>query len=240
MRNKLILISVYFIFFTGIAFGEVDQRHNPISIQNTPTIQNTQAVVREVLKDKRFHYPDYFSWFKKTFQKIINWLKKLPLIKTKTNEQSLFNIFKWIGLGILTLLLIVLVFLLPKLFSGSRSIRQKKVNLSTNNENPSVLRTQAASLAKEGNYREAIRYLYLANLEYLKINGILPNGIRLTDKANIEAISKVIGPEHPTVKVFYNLVRLFQDKWYGAGACQNEEYRQALHFINIIQENIGK
>lgn len=196
--------------------------------------------IRVILADPRFSYPDHWGWLKKLWHNIRDWLAKLKPPKKSVDNLFLKKVLRWAGLVCLALLPLVLIYVLPKMFvrsGGVKSLSDKKIVRTVRSED---LKAQAGILAEKGQFREAIRLLYLAGLEHLKINGILPNGIRLTDKANLNIMSRTFGPENPGYQAFRELVLMFQEKWYGLRSCQAEDYYRLIEYLKIMEANMGK
>jgi hypothetical protein len=198
--------------------------------------------IRAILVDPRFNYPDRLGWLKKLWHTFHGWLVKLKLSKKPVDKGFWQKMLQWAGLACLAVLPFFLFYFLPKMFLRSGSVKRASATLT---RTASVivfkdLKDQAGIGAEKGQFREAIRLLYLAGLEYLKTNGILPDGIRLTDKANLTIISRTFGLEHPGYQAFRELVVVFQEKWYGLRNCQAEDYDQILEDLKIMEATMGK
>jgi hypothetical protein len=204
------------------------------------TTQVLQHDIREILADSRFNYPDHWSWLKKIWHTIFKWLAKLKLPKQTGENLVLKKILQWAGIVCLAVLPFLLLYFLPKLFVRSARLKSLTTNKPSLSVQPGELKHQAEILAERGQYREAIRLRYLISLELLKTNGILPDGIRLTDKANLTIMGRAFGQSHPGYQAFRQLVLIFQEKWYGLRSCGPEDYHQLMGYLKIMEDNMGK
>jgi hypothetical protein len=198
--------------------------------------------IRVILEDSRFNYPDRLGWLKKLWHTIHQWLVRLKFPKKSIAKGFWQKVLQWVGLACLVVLPFILVYILPKMFVSSGSVKGARATLTRTALVIGFkdLQEQAEISAEKGEFREAIRLLYLASLEYLKTNGILPDGIRLTDKANLNIINCAFGPEHPGYRAFKALVVVFQEKWYGLRNCQAEDYDHLIEHLKIMEATMGK
>ena len=173
-------------------------------------------------------------------RKISQMLQKWVPPKIRNKEDISTKVLRWIGLVAICLLPFILIYYGPKLFQRTVVFKQKMLPKTIEGNHSQNLSIRAAELAKQGDFREAIRYLYLANLEYLKINGFISNGILLTDKANLNQLRRKLGNDHLGFQSFSKLTNIFQEKWYGLKECQHSDYDQAVDYMNSIYKYIGK
>jgi hypothetical protein len=212
---------------------------SPTLVTEHPT-RVLQHDIREIVADSRFNYPDYWGWVKKIGQTISKWLAKLKLPKQAGDNRFFKKILHWAGVVSLMVLPLILLYFLPKLFVRSARVKSVMVHNPTLAVHPGVLKSQAGVLAERGQYREAIRLLYLSSLELLKVNGILPDGIRLSDKTNLTILYRAFGLNHPGYQAFKQLVLIFQEKWYGLRNCGLEDYHQLIGYLKIMEDSMGK
>lgn len=234
----LMVFSVTSIFTAGAeTVAASNNNQNQALAHDTRVLRHN---IRVILADPRFNYPDHWGPLKKLWLTIREWLAKLKLSKKPVDNLILQKVLRWVGLGCLAVLPVVLIYFLPKMFvhsGGVKSLPNKKFTKKVRSED---LKIQAGILAEKGQFREAVRLLYLAGLEHLKMNGILPDGIRLTDKANLNIISRTFGPENSGYQAFRELVLVFQEKWYGLRSCQAEDYYRLIEYLKIMEANMGK
>jgi hypothetical protein len=241
----MVVCLAIWVIFTGTIVPSVGTA-NSFAGNSSQTVMMEQATrvlqhdIREILADSRFNYPDHWSWFKKIWQTIIGWLTKLHVPKQAGDNQILKRILQWAGIVCLAGLPFILLYFLPKLLVRSGRVKSLSANKPVLVVHPGELKHQAAIFAEKGQYREAIRQLYLTSLEHLKTNGILPDGIRLTDKANLTIMGRAFGLNHPGYQAFKQVVLIFQEKWYGLRNCGPADYHQLIEYVKIMEDNIGK
>jgi hypothetical protein len=211
-----------------------------------PLHQKLRRDLEEIVKDPRFTQPDHLGWLKGFFESLTAFLEKLwqPIkwvieyitrsylgkanapVKLAHNTVAIILFF---------LLLFIIIYYL------SRFLQSNKMNRSNRNERVlnhthaiEKLEDQAEKFALQGNFGEALRLRYQACLEYLKRAGILPEGVRLSDRENLQRLRLIWGAQHDSFYSFQQLVGLFQEKWYGLRDCRVEDYRLAGRLINVI------
>ena len=205
-----------------------------------PNIPVLRRNIREILKDPRFNYPDRWKGLQRFWQNIRNWLAKLDSSKRSGEQMPWNKALRWIGLAALAVLPLVLIYLLPKLFARSGRVKSLSPKTAVPVVRSEDLKVQARIMADKGQFREAIRLLYLAGLEDLKTNGILPDGVRLTDKTNLNIVNRTFGSDHPCSQAFRELMLVFEEKWYGLRSCQTEDYDRLTGYLKILEANTGK
>lgn len=194
--------------------------------------------IRVILKDKRFQYPDYFAWFKKIWAKIKAFQEQFKPAEPIQLSPSVIEWSKKILFGVVLFLPIPLVYFLGKLWS-----REKRMTFHSTAKEvlalPDQLRRKAETYWETGEYREAIRHLYLAGLLYLKKEKLIPESTAFSDSENLKNLRKNIGGESEIYQSFSALTRLFQEKWYGLKSCQSDDYLNANHFLNKMMAKSG-
>ncbi len=208
---------------------------------NSNEVLSLQQEIRSVLQDQRFDYPDHLAWWRWLKLKIDNFFNKFHVKQDHNYDYRWLNdLLKYLGL---ILLILSLIFLPKYLFSRSEKAFKKKHPQKINSLQPELLldeKAYAIQLAAAGDYREAIRHLYLANLTHLKKNGLLPEGVKLSDQENLKTLKKKLNLEDPVYLAFNQLINLFQAKWYGLKDCQVTDYTLALEFSTTILKDTKK
>jgi hypothetical protein len=247
---KKVLIGLILTFLIGSqAFSAHAVQNETVSIQkNNPeeVFSNQTKIMRSnirmILKDRRFDYPDHFRSIKKLWRRIAGWFVNVKSVRKTLDHQLWSQIFRALGLASLLFLPFLLIYYLPKIFIRSGMIKtytgtdhHKNIAKSADD-----LKNQAKILAEKGQIREAIRLLYLTGLEILQKNRILPDSsLRLSDKTNLQIIKHVYGPNHPAYHAFFELVSIFQEKWFGLRGCRIEDYYCLVEELKIIETTMG-
>lgn len=246
MRKILIGLVLAFWFgmliFTAQAVQQetasIDKRDQTLSYQ----IRDLRYNIRVIIRDKHFDYPDRFRSLKGLWRQIADWISKNKSAKRKTDERFWPKIFRVLGLASLITLPFLLVYIIPKMFIHSGTLKrsgeidhQRSTGKSAND-----LKYQAQVLAEKGQLKEAVRLLYLTGLEFLQRNRILPDSsLRLSDKTNLQIACRLFGPNHPGYRAFSELVLVFQEKWFGLRTCRIEEYYRLIGDLKIIESTMG-
>lgn len=220
-------------------FNPVFAAANP-STRSAPILQKQiRRDIRIILSDRRFHYPDHFAWFQNLLKKIVDFWHKLKPTRKFNFDQKWIEYLKKILFYLVILFPIPLVYFLSKIW-----YREKKLSTSVehpkNQANlPEDYIRRAEKLLESGEHREAIRYLYLAGLLFLKKEGLIPEGIAFSDSDHLKQLQKKMGFENETYQAFLRLTRLFQEKWYGLKICFDQDYFQASHLLKSILGKSG-
>jgi hypothetical protein len=245
--RKIVMMMGLMLLLSGLAIAagaETGTGKLPINYQSGfGTYQPSRILrhdIRVILADSRFAEPERLSWLQKSWSFLTAWLKKLSRPKRSVPNRFLTKILQWIGWAGLAIFGILLPYFLSKLFISARRIKYPAPRRASSALLPVVLKSQAGMHAAKGEFREAIRLLYLAGLEQLKLSGLLPGGISLSDNTNLRQIVRTLGPNHPGYLAFKELVQVFQEKWYGLRSCEPMDYSRVTEYLKTIEENMGK
>lgn len=193
--------------------------------------------LNQILADHRFSYPDYFSGMKRNFTRFLHWLNSMlkPKKSKYTIDATSFDrAFKQLGLGLALLLPLGLIFLARRFIQWERRIKPDSPTDSISGPDLPDSFTQAKIAATQGEYRNAVRFLYLASLTQLRGNGILPEGTRYTDKENLQTLRRKFGIESIEYQSFECLIHLFREKWYGWKICTESDYQNAFQYYETL------
>lgn len=188
--------------------------------------------IRSINSDKGFYYKTYMDSLLRATH-----LKTKQPKRRETNSfdifNSLFGIFFWIAA------IALFVFIIYKLFlSNSSFFSRSKKNLSSDiamdeqtlSDDPQTLLQQAI---RNGNFRLAVRYLYLDTLQlmsdrkYIQIN---------VNKTNYEYVNEV--GKRDFANEFASLTLKYEYVWYGEYPVDQQLFNQLqesfIHFNKII------
>ncbi|MGE5557749.1 MAG: hypothetical protein ACM3WV_03970 [Bacillota bacterium] len=232
------LIAFSLVFFVCDLLGAPGQAVDP-------GIKADQARLREeirmVLSDSRFHRGN-FQWFKKILDFIGKWLGKWMRLMggSRAENEFLGKILKILGIAFLICLPFLLIYFVFRFIQPGKKLGDRKLAEIERQARPEEFMNRAADLAGKSEYREAIRYLYLACLAGLKEQYVLPHGAERTDRENLKFLRGRWGGDSREYSGFSGLVRLFQEKWYGLMPCELYDYERALSFLDAIHPAGGK
>lgn len=98
-------------------------------------------------------------------------------------------------------------------------------------QTPTEARRRAADRAAAGDYRDAVRNLYLSALLTLEQNGLVPADRSLTNR---EVLGRV-RTNHPVRPHLQPVVDTFDEVWYGVHEPDDQTYRSYTHSIDELE-----
>jgi hypothetical protein len=142
--------------------------------------------------------------------------------------------------GLAQIILMVIGVIAVALFAASlfQTLRVQPAAVTTNDSENSVPATSSAAhdraetAMSSGDYRAAIRYLYLASLLLLDERGVIRFSPSLT---NIEHVRQITG-QPQTRGLLEHIVSIFDRVWYGFAPVDADLYRQFQHLIDQLQQ----
>lgn len=190
--------------------------------------------VHAIMTDKGFYYTRYFD-------SLLRASKADKPKQRKAKESSGFNLFDSIfGIIFWILAIALFVFLVYKLFlSNSSILSRNRKNISPDisvekEEDTSDPDSLLRNAAKSGNYRLAVRYLYLQLLSrlsdkrYIEIN---------RNKTNFEYVTEV--RKHSFANEFASLTLKYEYVWYGEYPVDQKLFEQLQNsFIDFQKNNL--
>ena len=176
------------------------------------------AVLEAVLARAEFNQPEPL------WERIVRWLRDL-LARWFPDQQSdaltepisdrLITLMGWVVIGMACLVLVVVLsYWLQALISGmvrDVTLHRRRQNGEEEPLSAAEARQRATTLAQLGNYRQAVRQLYLSALLTLEEQRLLVVNRSLTNR---EVLASVAGATHLSTHL-EPVVRVFDDVWYG-------------------------
>jgi hypothetical protein len=107
--------------------------------------------------------------------------------------------------------------------------------LSLPQQSVAALWRQAEELARQSNYLEAVRILYLAVLVLLHRANLIRYERTRTNGEYAEQLRGEAGLQGP----FRQLTALFEVKWYGERACEGQDYQACRALAAAIREGVS-
>jgi len=180
------------------------------------------------------------KWFQRMMVALDKFLSGLDLGRPKTPGGSVmvpgFRILLFVLL--LAALIIGLFHLMKRLRSRSKSENENQTRqvlgeeIEVNLTSAEIL-ARANELARQGDYRSAIRRAYIALLYELELRGKLRLHRSKTNRDYLEAIRR----EQAIFPVFFNMTRTFEKVWYGEITVSGEHFDD---FVNRYHQTVGK
>jgi hypothetical protein len=192
--------------------------------------------IKTILKDPHFNYRDNLSWLKWVLKKAGQLFKSRPRKDAALNLQGKgwWLVLKILGIVGLVLIPLLFVYLANHFLQPDWRLKKQKEGGVNPETNSTELERTAFSMAKAGQFRDAVRFLYLAGLEKLKEENLLPQAVKFSDKENLRSLRRRLGESNSGYVAFADLTGIFQEKWYGLRDCQALDYQLAQTKLKII------
>ncbi len=129
------------------------------------------------------------------------------------------------------LLLFFVVSRLSRAFSPERALgREDAAEAGSMDYN--IYRETAAKYAETGEFREAVRYLYLSLLLFLDGQQLIRYRTSKTNRDYLGELKKSGEPER-----FAGVVNFFERKWYGMENCTDSDYREfRAMYLSLVSD----
>lgn len=188
------------------------------------------------------------SWWDVFRRWLAEWLERLLPESAPTSSNSgaagrASDLIAW-SIGIIGVIAIVLLlaYWLRGLIAGFVANADVDDEGSTGDDmpqTPAEARQRAAGAANEGNYRGAVRNLYLAALLTLEQHGLVPADRSLTNREVLGRVDRA----HPLRPHLQPVVETFDDVWYGVhepDAGTYAAYAQSIDELEMIAQQASK
>jgi hypothetical protein len=198
-------------------------------------LDELRTQIREILAAPEFNYEPW--WGQEWLEKLSDLLRR---ILPTGGAMELFGLpietlLKWIGLLLLPFLPFLLFRLGKNYFIGEPWKREGK-KAPQAKETWQGLKRKAEEAAGRGEFLFALRFLYLAALEFFRARHLLTSGKSGTDRVHLKELAFSLGERNRGYLAFQQLVGLFQEKWYGLRECRPGDYRRAEELLAEIGE----
>jgi hypothetical protein len=208
-----------------------------------PSNKEFDSTVNKILQGSEYKHlkNSLLDFVQKIKELIIQWIQKV-ISKTISNipdqdaiSDNLANIFMIIGLLLIFIIVVLIIVKVSKTFERKTRIKEilgEKINDKTT---PSSLRHTAVSFEAEGDFRQAIRYEFIAILLLMHEKNVL----YLDETKTNEEIYKYLKKnKFPRLSVFKSLINDFNSSWYGHRLCDNENYEKVTQSINLLWNEV--
>lgn len=184
------------------------------------------SVADKMKRDKEFAYANDMRYWQDEKPRQRNAFDKLL---SALSQSTALKVILYALLTAAILYVVYHVMVVNNFFIFSRGRRNKKANDRTDgdamNENLDQLISDAVTA---GNYRHAIRYMYLRTLKLLSENKVITLHAKSTNQDYIRQMYK-----HNSLSQFRHLTRIYEYVWYG-------EFDPTATQFDIIQTNFNK
>ena len=181
---------------------------------------------------------DFFESLKET---IGRWLREAlekvfySLPSSSSVPKNMATVFLIIGLVVFLAIVVLVAVKASRTFSGKPAVREilgEKIDAGTTTDS---LREKASAYMKNGEYRMAVRYEYIALLLFMHEKNVI---FLDETKTNEEIAAYLEKNDFKPLSVFRNLDRLFNASWYGHKALQETVYEKWRNDSNLIWNRI--
>lgn len=146
-------------------------------------------------------------------------------------SENLSIIFIIIGILILLGLIIFIFIRISKSFEKRQKVREILGEKIDNNTTPNSLRYKADNFRKQKDFRQVIRYEFIALLLLMHIKGVLYLDETKTNKEIYEYLEK---NRISTLKAFKYLSETFNEYWYGHKLKEDKVYDQWQSNMSLV------
>jgi len=182
-----------------------------------------------------------FQWESQTSE-APNWLQKLLNAFFDLLERLAFGVQNTIYYGRVPLLVGAAILLILSLFYISRRLSRNLVReaelAAEGGEDESLLTSKGAlqraqTLSTQGDYRNAIRYLYLSSLLVLDERGLMRYDRSRTNREYLRSVSSRPQLANP----LRDVIDVFDKVWYGFESVDEQTYQSYLKHVDELREN---
>ncbi len=201
---------------------------NPEYSHLNSKLENFIEMIKKSLADK----------ISKMFQNVFSNAESVHSISSK-----LATVF--IIIGLLAILAIIVIVIIKIVKTSKKDTRFKEIlgERIDDKTTPSSLRRKAGNFEKQGDFREAIRYDFIALLLLMHEKNL----IYLDETKTNEEINNYLKKNRfSMISTFQYLINIFNSSWYGHKLCERDAYKRWSDSVNelwsgvIIYENEKK
>ena len=207
---------------------------NPGQVFSTADLAPLQAILARPEFDWPENPPNPLDeWFQKLWERINQWLNSVfgDLQFTLSIDSTVLAILAAV------LLVVILFFVFKSVFADF--VREARL-AANGNGGDEILTAESAferaqSLSRGGDYRSAVRYLYLSSLLALDERGLLRYD---RSKTNREYLRSVAGSPELS-EPLEDVIEVFDDVWYGYHPLEEESFQQYSDRVRELKEKKG-
>jgi hypothetical protein len=200
--------------------------------QEVFTVQDIEPL-KEILARPEFQWgvaqeaPD---WFQRILNTFFDWMERLA-----------FGVQNTLYYGRVPLMIGAALLLLLSLFYISRNLSRSLVReaelAGETSEDEALLTSKGAlqraqTLSSQGDYRTAVRYLYLSSLLVLDERGLLRYDRSRTNREYLRSVSSKPGLAAP----LRDVIDVFDRVWYGYESVDEQTYQSYLQHVDELRE----
>lgn len=208
-----------------------------------PTQQEYDDVINNILRRPEYKHldnglMDFIEYLK---QKISEWIFKFlnKRFSNPGNSRAISNdlstIFIIAGLLVILGIVVVIIIKANKIMDKRKRVNEILGEKIDNRTTPVSLRNKASDCIREGDYRGAVRYDFIALLLLMHENNL----VYLDEtKTNKEIYGYLKKKGFKMLGVFEKLINIFNLSWYGHKSCDNEVYDRWSENIKLLWDEV--
>jgi len=182
-----------------------------------------------------------FQWQEAQAAQTPEWLQRIFDAFAKFMDRLAYGIQNGIYYGRVPLIIAAVILFILSLFFIARNLSRslvREAELAAENGDDDVLLTsngamqRAQTLSTQGDYRNAVRYLYLSSLLILDEHGVLRYDRSRTNREYLRSVSSK--PE--LAKPLSDVIDVFDRVWYGFDSVDDETYQSYVKHVDELRE----
>lgn len=208
-----------------------------------PSNKEFENTINKILESPKYKHlnNDMIDYIQNIRQGISQWIQKI-IGKTISNISSLnsvsdriANIFIIIGFLLMLAIVILIIIKVSKTFERKARIREILGESINDKTTPSSLRRVAAAFGVKEDFRQAIRYEFIAVLLLMHEKSI----IYLDETKTNEEIYKYLKKnKFNNLSSFESLSGDFNSSWYGHRGCDKNSYDKVADTVNLLWNEV--
>ena len=208
-----------------------------------PSNKEFDSAVNKILKGPEYKHlkNSVVDFIQKIKESVSQWIgeiinKTISNIKYKDEvSDNLANILIIIGFLLIAAIVILIIVKVSKTFEKKARIKEILGEKIHNKTTPNSLRQTAVSFGAKGDFRQAIRYDFIAILLLMHEKNIL----YLDETKTNEEIYKYLKKNKFSMfSGFEYLISDFNSYWYGHRICNKETYDKVFQNINLLWNEV--
>ena len=183
-----------------------------------------------------------FQWGETQVIEMPEWIQKIFNVLVDLMDQLLFGVQSGVYYGRVPIIVALVMLFILSLFFISRNLSRSLVReaelAAENGDDDSTLTSKGAlqraqTLSGQGDYRNAVRYLYLSSLLILDEQGLLRYDRSRTNREYLRSVSS----KPQLAKPLGDVIDVFDKVWYGFEPVDDETYQSYVKHVDELREN---
>lgn len=206
-----------------------------------PTRESFDKTIEEILNKLQYqHLRQYTDIMEGITEQINSWIKNWLRVDFQHEEitstaSSISNGVVVIGSILIVLIVIFIILNIKKMVKKDKKVKRILGEIIDEKTTEEELKERARSYKKLGEYREALRYSFIALL--FQMHG--KNLLHLDEtQTNSEIVSMLRRDNFMNIELFEKAVGLFNETWYGHRIVNNDTYKAWEDIIRVLENGV--